>query len=150
MNVDMSVICHAVTHWRQVTHICVSKLNSIGSDNGLSPGRCQVIIWTNAGTLSICNLDTNLREILSEIPTFSSIKIQLKMSAKWRQFCLDLIQYLTAMCRLWKVWNDKWRNRNSSLHSFTSVDVCKIIRSTSQSPVEFHFHILVVQGLLTV
>ena len=26
---------------------------SIGSDNGLSPHRCQVIIWTNAGLLSM-------------------------------------------------------------------------------------------------
>ena len=29
----------ALTHWGQVTHICVRKLNAIGSDNGLSPGR---------------------------------------------------------------------------------------------------------------
>ena len=35
-----------LTHWGRVTHICVSKLNIIGSDNGLSPGRRQAIIWT--------------------------------------------------------------------------------------------------------
>ena len=34
-----------------MTHICVSDLNIIGSDNGLSPGRRQAIIWTNAGIL---------------------------------------------------------------------------------------------------
>ena len=28
-----------LTHWGRVTHICVSKLTIIGSDNGLSPGR---------------------------------------------------------------------------------------------------------------
>ena len=33
-----------LTHWGRVTHICVSKLTSIGSDNGLSPGRRQAII----------------------------------------------------------------------------------------------------------
>ena len=33
-------------------HICVKKLALIGSDNGLSPGRRQAIIWTNAGILS--------------------------------------------------------------------------------------------------
>ena len=33
-----------LTHWGRVTHICVSKLTIIGSDNGLSPGRCQAII----------------------------------------------------------------------------------------------------------
>ena len=35
-----------LTHWGRVTHICVSKLTINGSDNGLSPGRCQAIIWT--------------------------------------------------------------------------------------------------------
>ena len=33
-------------NWSRVTHICVSKLTIIGLDNGLSPGRCQAIIWT--------------------------------------------------------------------------------------------------------
>ena len=28
-----------LTHWGRVTHICVSKLTTIGSDNGLPPGR---------------------------------------------------------------------------------------------------------------
>ena len=37
-----------LTHWGRVTHICLSKLTIIGSDNGLSPGRRQAIIWTNA------------------------------------------------------------------------------------------------------
>ena len=32
-----------------MTHICVSALAIIGSDNGLSPGRRQAIIWSNAG-----------------------------------------------------------------------------------------------------
>ena len=36
-----------LTHWGRVTHICVSKLIIIGSDNALSPGRRQAIIWTN-------------------------------------------------------------------------------------------------------
>ena len=30
-----------LTHWDQVTHICVSKLTIIGSENGLTPRRCQ-------------------------------------------------------------------------------------------------------------
>ena len=40
-----------LTHWCRVTHICVSKLTIIGSDNGLSPGRHQAIIWTNTEIL---------------------------------------------------------------------------------------------------
>ena len=72
-------------------HICVGKLTIIGSDNGLSPGRRQAIIWTNAGMLLIGPLGTNFNEILIEIHTFSFKKMHLKMaSAKWRPFCLGL------------------------------------------------------------
>ena len=52
-----------LTHWGRVTHICVVKQTVIGSDNGLSPGRRQAIIWTNAGILLIGPLGTNFSEI---------------------------------------------------------------------------------------
>ena len=42
-----------LTHWGRATHICISKLTIIGSDNGLSPEWRQAIIWTNAGILLI-------------------------------------------------------------------------------------------------
>ena len=74
-----------------MTHICVSKLTTIGSDNGLSPGRHQAIFWTNAGIMFIGSLGTNSSEILSEIYTFSFKKMHLKMSSgKFRPFCLGL------------------------------------------------------------
>ena len=61
---------------------------NIGSDNGLSPGRRQAIIWTNAGILLIWTLGTNFNEILSEIHIFPFKKLHLKMSsAKWLPFC---------------------------------------------------------------
>ena len=63
----------------------------IGSYNGLSPGRRQAVIWTNAGIFLIGLLTTNFSEILIEIHTFSFNKMHLNMAfAKWRQFCLDL------------------------------------------------------------
>ena len=72
-------------------HICVGKLVIIGSDNGLSTGRRQAIIWTNGGILLITPLRTNVSEILIGIHTFSFKKIYLQMSsAKWRPFCLGL------------------------------------------------------------
>ena len=72
-----------------MTHICVSKLASIVSDNGLSPGRLEAIVWTNAGILLIGPLGTNFSEILIEIHTFSFKKIHFKISSgKWRPFCL--------------------------------------------------------------
>ena len=74
-----------------MTHICVGKLTDIGSDNGLSPGRRQAIIWTNDGILLIGVLGTNFSEFLFEIQTFSFWKNRLKVSsAKWRPFCLGL------------------------------------------------------------
>ena len=76
-----------LTHWGRMTHICVSKLTIIGSDNGLSPGRRQAIIWTNAGMLLIRPLRTNVSEIVIGVQTFSFRKMELKMSsAKWRPF----------------------------------------------------------------
>ena len=90
-----------LTHWGRVTQICVSKLAIIGSDNGLSPGPRQAIIWTNAGLLLIRPLGTNFNEMLIEILAFSFMTMCLKMSsAKSRPSCLGLdvltLQMLTS------------------------------------------------------
>ena len=77
-------INYDLTHWGRETHICVSKLTIIGSDNGLSPGRHQAIIWTNARILP---LGTNFSEISINIRTFSFKKSHFNMSSgKWRPF----------------------------------------------------------------
>ena len=47
-----------------MTHICVGKLTIIDSDNGLSTGRSQAIIWTKAGILLIGPLGIYFNEIL--------------------------------------------------------------------------------------
>ena len=84
-------IPHLLTHWGRVTHICVGKLIIIGSDNGLSPGRCQAIIWTNARILLIGPSGTNFSEIWIEIDISSFKKTHLKISsAKCRPSCLGL------------------------------------------------------------
>ena len=81
-----------LTHWGRVKPICVSKPNSIGSDNGLLPGRHQPIIWTNAEILLIWPLGTNFSEMLIKIHTFSFNKMLVKMSfGKWGPFCLASI-----------------------------------------------------------
>ena len=95
------------THWGWVTHICVGKTTIIGSDNGLSPGRRQAIIWTNDGILFIRPVGTNFSEILFGIQTFSLKKIHWKMlSGKCRPF------FLSSMC--WDT-STKWSHtRNIS------------------------------------
>ena len=74
-----------------MTHICISKLTVIGSHNGLSPGRREAIIWTNAEILFIEPLGTNFSDVLIGIITSSFKKMHLKVSsAKRRPFCLSL------------------------------------------------------------
>ena len=84
----------SLIHWGRVTHICIGKLTSIGSDNGLAPGQRQAIIWANAGILLIGPSGTNFSAVLIEIYTFPFKKIHLKISSgKWRLFCLSLLSY---------------------------------------------------------
>ena len=110
-NVDTDLCRHIASlgrielpHWGRVTHICVGILTIIGSDNGLSPGRRQAIIWTNAGILLILrnklrNLGTNFSEILGDIHSFSLSKMCLKVSsAKWRPCCLGLNVLILTGC----------------------------------------------------
>ena len=79
------------THWGHVTHICISKITIIGSDNGLSCGLCQAIIWTNAGIFLFGHIGRNFNEILIEIYTFPFKKRHFKMSSGiWQPFCLSL------------------------------------------------------------
>ena len=63
----------------------------MGSENGLSPGRCQAIIGTNAGILLIGPLETNFSEISNAGHKFSFKETHLKASsAICAQFCLYL------------------------------------------------------------
>ena len=104
-----------ITHWGRVTHIRVSKLTTIGSDNGLSPVRRQAIIWTNAIILLIGPLGTNFSETLIEIYAFSFNNMQLKISSgKWPPFCLGL-NVLTMQDKrvfVFQSWNpSSWKTR---------------------------------------
>ena len=93
------------THWGQVMHICISKLNIIGSDNGLLLGWRQATIWTNAGILLIGPLGTNFSEILIEIYTFSLKKIHLNiLSGKGRPSCLGLNVLNKMLCNFCMFW----------------------------------------------
>ena len=98
-----------LTHWGRVTRICVSKLTIIDSDNDLSPGRRQAIIWPNDGILLIRTSGTNFSEILSETQLFSFKKMHLKMaSAKWRLFCLGLNMLMCLLTSPWAFLLHRW------------------------------------------
>ena len=119
----------------RVTRTCVSKLTIIGSDNGLSPGRRQAIIWTNAGILSIGPLGTNFSEILIGNQTFSFRKLHLKMSSALASI-LSRPQWVNGTLRItydsclvhnhsipsWVLWHKRATN---PLHSFTH-ELCEM------------------------
>ena len=72
-----------------MTHIYLSKLSSIGSYNGLSPGRHQTIIWTNINIVNWAQKN-KFKKIFIVIYTFLFKKIQFKMSGKLRPSRLGL------------------------------------------------------------
>ena len=87
----LSIHTWLLTHWGRVMHICVSELTIIVSDNGLSPGRRQAIIWNHVGLFLIEPLGTNFSEISIGDQTFSFKKMHLNMSSgKCWPFCLGL------------------------------------------------------------
>ena len=86
-----------------VPHIYVRESVSIGSHNGLSAGRPQANIRTNAGMMLIGHIGTNFNEMLIKIHTFSFKKIHLKMSGKWWPFFLGL-NVFTQHNPLWSIY----------------------------------------------
>ena len=88
-----------------MTYICVSKLTIIGLDNGLSPGWCQAIIWTNDGMLLIglletnqWNLNRNLHSFSQENP-FENVVRKLAAILSWPQ-CVNIAPLLTHLGRV--------------------------------------------------
>ena len=80
-----------LTHWGRVTHICVSKLTIIGSDNGLRLTGAKPLYKPMLDYLLIGPSGTNFSEILIGILTFSFKKMCLKVSsAERRPFCVGL------------------------------------------------------------
>ena len=144
-----------LTHWSRVTHLCVSDLTTIGSDNDLSPGRRQAIIWTNARILLIGPVGTIFSEILIEIHTFSFKKMYLKMSsAKWCLFHLGLnvlinssmvigtskATHLTVLGISNVLWHRPCHLETNvsiwlrwSMHCFTHVHVCNHVITTTNT-----------------
>ena len=101
---------------RRVTHICVNKLTIIGSDNGLSPGRRQAIIWTNAGISLIRNLGRNVSEILAKFIHFHSRK------CIWKCRLRNGVYLVSASMSLWE-------------HYQGSIDVNHVLKHCHYGPV---------------
>ena len=82
-----------------MTHICVSKINIIGSDNGLSPGRRQAIIWTNAGILLIGPCGNKFLEILIQENAFQNVVWKMAAILS-RPQCVDGYSWLSSFYQI--------------------------------------------------
>ena len=73
-----------------MTHICVSKLSTIGSDNQLLLVRRQGNTWTH-DVLSYCwQIRNNCNEMLIKIKQSSNRNMSFRMSlVKWLQCCVS-------------------------------------------------------------
>ena len=102
-----------LTHWGRVTHICIIKLTIIDSDNGLSPGRRQAIVWINDRISIIGPLEANFSEIGIGIQAIYHKKRRLKMSsAKWQPFCISLNELKVSL--RWHRGTAEWKKKLTS------------------------------------
>ena len=90
--------------------MCDRHLAIIGSDNSLSPGRHQDIVWANAGILLIGPIGTNFGEMLIEIRTVSFKKMHLsicqyrvKNGAHFDSVSIDLLIDIPYFVNSWRV-----------------------------------------------
>ena len=108
----LSLPCYIVlTHWGRETHICVSELTSIGSDNGLSPGRHQAIIRTNAGILLKKTLRNKLQwnfsrnsKIFIQENAFESVvweKAAILSRLQWVKSYVSIKAYIIGLLCIW-------------------------------------------------
>ena len=103
----------------------VCRLAGIGSDNGLSPGRRRAIVWTNAGTLLIWPLGTNVSVSPNEFIVCRSIHPSCNFHFIWRSISEILPVWLLTSTTLaifflsywgWNKWLQLWR-RYFGIHS---------------------------------
>ena len=102
-------------------HMCVSKLTTIGSDNGLSPGRRQAIIWTNAVILLIRPLGTSFSEILLKMYIF--IQENAFENALWKTSAILFPpQFVNSLrpcfCQTSLAWSMDFNEKSFDVYSY--------------------------------
>ena len=106
-----------------MTHICVGNLTIIGSENGLSYGRRQAIIQTNAWILLMEHLGKNFSGILIEILTSSFKKMRLKVSSA---------AILSRRRRVKEKRGDQWSASGNGLPAYRRNTTCIPLVNTRQ------------------
>ena len=122
-----------LTHLHLVPHICTVNWVSIGSDNGLSPGRCQAIIWTNAGLLLIGPIDPNYTWVLAILADSLLFSVNNISAGLWLN-CISSVEisffWLTYYCSIGpcfcvRVYLSLFRSTCKLIQSFSPM-ICQI------------------------
>ena len=149
---ETSLQSNAVSHWLGANlesalvgvevrptdaYIWFCKLTTNASDNGLSSGRCQAIIWTNAGIFLIGPLGITFNENFIEINKFSFNKNAFESavckmaSVSSRSQCLNI-----TLCSSWM--NDGTISSEDTLRSTINL----IAAETNGMPDSCVYHII--------
>ena len=91
------------------------------SDDGLSPGRHQAIIWTNAGILLGEHSGTNSSEIIIEIEIFSFTNLHLKVSSAKVAGILSRPQCVKQQ------FKDEWRTGGIHNRISQGIEMCELL-----------------------
>ena len=114
-------------------YICVGNLTIIGSDSGLSPGRLQVIIWTNARILIIGPLRVDFRKVLIEMHTFSLSKKHLKY--------MRIGGYFVSVSYCWYILIYAYISKNLMASLAANVNATIFLHKASTKSVCMHYSI---------
>ena len=96
-----------LSHWGRVTYIFVGNLTIIGSDNGLSPGRHQGIIWTNAEILLIEQLRNKFQWNFDQNSYIFSLKNAFENVARKMVAILSRRQCVKSLWLSEAIWHDR-------------------------------------------
>ena len=95
--------------WGVGKRICVSKLTIICSDNGLAPGCCQAIVWTDARISLIETIGTNFSKIQSKFIYLHSRKCLWKCPLENGVYFVSASIYFTQMYQI-NIDESCWRS----------------------------------------
>ena len=136
LTTDWSFERPSLTHWPLVSHISISKLTVIGSDNGLLPVQHQAIIWTSAAILLIRPKGTYFSEILSKIKKFIEENAFENVTCKVAPFCPGGDELMG----LWMITDYFVPTKHTSLHASTIQTYLNIRKSPGISGHKVKFH----------
>ena len=103
--------CTCITHGGRVTHIYVGRITIMGSDDGLSPGRFQPIIWTSAKILLSGPVGTNKRNI------HWNVNIFIQGNAFENVVCEMVAILSRGRWVKWKRYNPSYRLRFAAINN---------------------------------